>query len=193
MFWALRHLAGSIFYIFIFISSLFFAPASEARNFLWFWICDLLILYNYSQMAFGFPASYSEIRSFSFQPYGLSWVIKYTLEDLGWEYEVLSNNEFSASVSINLASWGELVNVSILSNGSVEVESRCSYPLQCFDWGKNEENVQTFFERIETVKNWQISSAAFENFPSAFHEKGFSPVEGVFIETYIEWYFIYVF
>jgi hypothetical protein len=53
-----------------------------------------------------------------------------------------------ASASISALSWGEKVLISFLPDGSISLTSKCAYPLQCVDWGKNEANVRSFMTEI---------------------------------------------
>lgn len=127
-------------------------------------------------MSFGFPAYFSESRTYHMTQGALLDAVKTTLVNLAWRYEVLSANELQARVSVNLWSWGERLKVQISTDGAVRVESRCAFPLQCLDWGKNKENVQTFFIRLEQVKEIHAISSANESLSSEFDERGFSPV-----------------
>jgi len=55
-----------------------------------------------------------------------------------------------ASAGTSLWSWGEAVNIKISSVSSgVEVTLSSSAKAQLFDWGKSEENVNTFFQTLE--------------------------------------------
>jgi hypothetical protein len=105
-------------------------------------------------MAFGFPAYFSEDRTYQYPQHQLVMVVKSTLESLGWQYRELPNYVFEASISINLASWGEKFRVEVYPNGTLKAQSKCAYPLQCIDWGKNNQNVKMFFSRLE----WTIKS-----------------------------------
>ncbi len=133
-------------------------------------------------MTFGFPARFTESRTFNHQQDELASAVKSALDSLVWRYEILSDTEFRAGVSISSLSWGEKLKVEILQGGVVHVESKCAYPLQCFDWGKNKENVSTFLARVEQMKGRGIVLAAFEETTPAFDEKGHSPVERVLNE-----------
>lgn len=57
-----------------------------------------------------------------------------------------------ASVHTNWRSWGEKVTVCLteVSNGTdVRISSKCSFPLQIIDWGKNKENVGRVIKGLE--------------------------------------------
>jgi hypothetical protein len=50
---------------------------------------------------------------------------------------------------MNPWSWGERVKIRLGDGGELSVESTCRFPLQVFDSGKNERNVQLIYEWIE--------------------------------------------
>ena len=102
-------------------------------------------------MAFGFPARFTESRTYHLPQDELAAVVKSALENLGWSYKVLSDKEFLASVPFSGWTWGEDFKVRILPGGVIEAESKCvtvRLP-QVFDFGKNRRNVETFFGLVE--------------------------------------------
>src|SRR5438045_405480 len=102
-------------------------------------------------MAFGFPARTTSSRTYQLQQDELAAVVRSALEDLGWSYKVLSDKEFLASLPFSGWTWGEDVKVRILPGGVLEAESKCitvRLP-QVFDFGKNRQNVETFFALVE--------------------------------------------
>jgi hypothetical protein len=102
-------------------------------------------------MAFGFPARFTESRTYYLQQDELVAVVKSALETLGWSYEVLSDKEFLSSLPFSGWTWGEDVKVRILPGRVIEAESKCitvRLP-QVFDFGRNRQNVETFFARVE--------------------------------------------
>jgi hypothetical protein len=104
-------------------------------------------------MAFGFPARFTESRTYQLPQDELAAVVKSALEDSGWSYNVLAGGEFLASVPFSGWTWGEEFKVKILPNGVIEAESKCTtirLP-QVFDFGKNRRNVETFFALVEHV------------------------------------------
>lgn len=52
----------------------------------------------------------------------------------------------------SLSSWGEVITITLTPVGEeqvkVEVLSKCGFPLQLFDWGKNKENVNAIMQYI---------------------------------------------
>src|SRR5256714_14877661 len=102
-------------------------------------------------MAFGFPARTTSSRTYQLQQDELAAVVKSALEDLGWSYKVLADNEFLASLPFSGWTWGEVFKVRVLPGGVIEAESKCitvRLP-QVFDFGKNRRNVETFFALVE--------------------------------------------
>jgi hypothetical protein len=102
-------------------------------------------------MAFGFPARFKESRTFHLREDELVAVVKSALENSGWSYKVLAGGEFLASVPFSGWTWGEDFHVRILTGGVIEAESKCitvRLP-QVFDFGKNRQNVETFFALVE--------------------------------------------
>jgi hypothetical protein len=130
-------------------------------------------------MTFGFPAQFSDNRSFSHSQVELSAMVKSALDNLGWQYKVLSEDEFRVDVAMSPLSWGEKLKIMILPGGMLQIESKCAYPLQCFDWGKNKKNVEKLFAEIKQFKGLM---AITEEPPAAFNKNGMSPVERVFNE-----------
>src|SRR5215813_10745971 len=76
-------------------------------------------------MAFGFPARFTESRTFPLQQDELLTVVKSTLENLGWSYQVLQHNELTASVHCSPFTFGEEFKARVLLNGVIQVESKC--------------------------------------------------------------------
>jgi hypothetical protein len=102
-------------------------------------------------MAFGFPARFNESRTY-FLPQGeLAAVVRSALDELGWSYERLSDEEFRAAVPFGGGTWGEQFKIRILPGGVVKAESKCVTVRapQLFDFGKNRRNVETFFGLVE--------------------------------------------
>ncbi len=71
-----------------------------------------------------------------------------TLDNLGWKFEVLSQNHFFIKTPMNIRTFGENININVFPDGTVHVKSQCS---QSFDWGKNKVNIQTFFDELQKV------------------------------------------
>ena len=104
-------------------------------------------------MAFGFPARFTETRTFKLPPDELVSVVKSALENLGWApYELLPGNEFHKWLRTSPLTHGEEFRARILPEGAIQAESECvkfGFLPQIFDFGVNRANVRAFFAQIE--------------------------------------------
>ncbi len=74
--------------------------------------------------------------------------------NLGWRITEFDKEEgyIEAKASVSLLSWGESIEINVWEDEDetlVEVESRPT--AQLFDWGKNNENLDNFFEELEDI------------------------------------------
>ena len=53
---------------------------------------------------------------------------------------------------MSLLSWGEKVIITFLSDDSIAVTSKCAFPGQCLDWGKNKANIKKFIAELKNHK-----------------------------------------
>jgi hypothetical protein len=109
-------------------------------------------------MAFGFPARFTESRTFHLQMDELSAIVKSALENLGWAPRAVGSNELIASVHNSPFTFGEAFNAKILPSGVIRVESKCvrggRYRMpQIFDFGANRKNVEAFFAQVELERH----------------------------------------
>ena len=102
-------------------------------------------------MAFGFPAYHIEHYQ-PRQPHTLQNTLQKAINMMGWEV-VGGNQEFIyIKSSITLWSWGEKIQIRYLPNQNIEIKSECTLPTQCFDWGKNQKNVQQFLSKLAFIE-----------------------------------------
>jgi hypothetical protein len=100
-------------------------------------------------MTFGFPAYARGSRRYDSSPDDLKEAIARALSALGWTaYGNWPGRRFVAEVGANFRSWRERISVEIRRGGTVRVESTCRLPTQCFDWGKNQRNVDAFLDLV---------------------------------------------
>ena len=99
-------------------------------------------------MAIGFPARWCETRDMDRPKALLREVAQAAFEILGWRGVEVAGEGFRVKVSLSLWSWGERVVVRI-DRGRVACESRCVVGV--FDWGKNRENVESFFAALDAA------------------------------------------
>lgn len=101
-------------------------------------------------MSFGFPAYCTgRYTSGSENVAALQSAAHAALKALRWKLRSEQSMEITASTGISLWSWGERVALRFSADGSVAVTSKCCWPTQCFDWGKNKTNVRKFLEQME--------------------------------------------
>jgi hypothetical protein len=114
-------------------------------------------LFLVNDMAFGFPARFTESRTFHLREDELIPVVKSALAELGWPYKVLWGKDFQAWPRHGPWTWGEELKVRILRGGVMEVESKSvGYVPALFDFGRNRRNVEAFFAQVEqrTGERW---------------------------------------
>ena len=75
--------------------------------------------------------------------------VRITFYNLGWSYHE-GPGFIKASVPLSLLSWGEEVMVCFYQMG-FSIESRCVFPLQFIDWGKNKNNVNKFMNIFQQI------------------------------------------
>ncbi len=134
-------------------------------------------------MSFGFPAYYSEIISIPIQRHKFNQLVKEVLENLEWKFTEVSAEEHCSTVNINALSWGEKIKIKTLFEGRILIESKCDYPLQCFDWGKNKGNVQLLISKLKSAGKRIRDFEDQEEVSVAFDKKGFSRVEKIINES----------
>src|SRR5947208_15368755 len=101
-------------------------------------------------MAFGFPAYADGSRRYGLSLDVLREAVARALYELDWTgCGNWSGRVFVADVRVNFWSWGEKITIEIDRDGMVWIESKCSLPTQCFDWGKNQGNVDAFFRTLD--------------------------------------------
>lgn len=64
-----------------------------------------------------------------------------------------SSGRIEAKVGMGLRSWGENIIIEVDREGGVLARSECSVPTQSIAWGKNEHNVNHFFDRLSVLLN----------------------------------------
>ena len=126
-------------------------------------------------MAFGFPASYSHEINIVGSRNDAREAIRYVLGLLGWKFESPDPDTYIASLSMNALSWGEKITISLVRPDFLSIESKCSFPFQLFDWGKNRSNVRQFVSIFEpkAVRDAKLQIGQLTN----FDEEGKTPLE----------------
>lgn len=101
-------------------------------------------------MAIGFPAKYKEI----FQPdkkdtQATFGAAKKAISALGWSLGAETPNQLRGATEISLVSWGEKIIIDANPDGSLTLLSKCAFPLQMIDYGRNRRNVQQLIAEIK--------------------------------------------
>jgi hypothetical protein len=100
-------------------------------------------------MVVAFPAYHEETAAFDGATRErLAAAVEDAFDAVRWQWHRPSRWYFSGSTGLSLWSYGEKVEVEV-SPGEVWVKSTCSWPLQCFDWGRNRGNVTRFLDALE--------------------------------------------
>lgn len=134
-------------------------------------------------MSFGFPAYFTESKRIQIQRHEFNQIVKDVLEVLSWNFTEISMEEFNAEIKMNALSWGEKIKIKFLNDGMILAESKCVYPFQCLDWGKNKSNVRTFFSKLNLSAKKVRSFDDQNGIVSAFDNAGFSRLERVLNES----------
>jgi hypothetical protein len=76
--------------------------------------------------------------------------LNYALRRLPVVRVVWSDGDTRVTCNVGMSgwSWGERLTMRFGDDGELSVESVCRFPLQLFDWGKNERNVELIYEWI---------------------------------------------
>ena len=69
--------------------------------------------------------------------------------DIGVRRTYWSGDSATGSIPMSFFSWGEQISVTVEQDGYVEIESKCAFPLQLIDWGRNRRIVNRFLDALE--------------------------------------------
>ena len=132
-------------------------------------------------MAFGFPASYSEILELDTDPGVVREAISLTLDSMGWSYESPYPQLYLGKVPASGSSWGERLTIKIIEPGRIAVESKCAPFPQLFDWGKNRQNVRGFIDIFQAKAARLSTIGSLTN--NRFNTIGSTPLERVLSDS----------
>ena len=126
-------------------------------------------------MYFGFPASSNRTERFEGDPIIMRQLVSEAFDKAGWRYKAEDEWTFIANIPMGIWSYGERLTVSIYQDGTLEVRSACVWPMQIFDWGKNERNIDKLIQNLTTTgRNRPLG---LDVLPTAFDEDGSTPLE----------------
>jgi len=128
-------------------------------------------------MAIGFPAKYEKTVEMHLDRAVLREAIEGVLDTLGWSYRSDTADEFTARAPLTGFSWGERVTIHLSYDGVVSVKSKCEGVMfQIFDWGKNKQNVDSFFDLL-AVKAPRVSLVSSLDEKQYFDKDGKTPLQ----------------
>lgn len=127
-------------------------------------------------MAFGFPAYHCVRLSLLGSRQAARDAVVFSLDAAGWRYSEVSDGVFKAKVGLNGWSWGERLTVTLEEPNHITIESKCVYPLQCLDWGKNKQNVDLFLVHFEAREMRNVKNSTE---PDYIDSAGRSPLRAL--------------
>ena len=124
-------------------------------------------------MSFGFPAYHIENIQYKkeFSNEEIIDFIKITFQTSSFILENNKDRIVYAKTQISGASWGEKIIIKINRDNSLNIKSKCSFPMQCFDWGKNKDNVNGFIAAFSNVIKKLETKNALGNVENVAEEK----------------------
>ncbi len=137
-------------------------------------------------MAFGFPAYFIETVFIPIQQHEFGQIVREVLGNLECKFTEVSPEEFHSRFGINALSWGENIKIKFLADRNISVESRCVYPLQLIDWGKNKGNVQLLIAKLNFAAKRSREFADQNGIALGFDKDGLSRVEKVISDSKIK-------
>src|SRR5260370_35669837 len=101
-------------------------------------------------MGIGFPASASaESR---FPEHSREDIIRLSeriLDDLGWHINYVEEDRIQVRTATGIWIFGDQMTVEVGKRGTVFVRSKCLWPMMMFDFGRNDQNIDRFLDRLE--------------------------------------------
>jgi len=106
-------------------------------------------------LVLGFPAHATRYVEVNAHQTRIAQAIPVVLNGLHWGGHQTSPTTFTASIGIGPFSWGETLTIDFSFPNGIQVTSKCSFPLQCVDWGKNERNIRKFLDQLSSLLSQQ--------------------------------------
>lgn len=99
---------------------------------------------------FGFPPSATaESRFPEHSREDIIRVAERILDDLGWHINYVDDDRISVRTATGIWIFGDEMTVDVSRRGSVTVHSRCIWPTALIDFGRNDQHVERFLDRLE--------------------------------------------
>ena len=103
-------------------------------------------------MSIGFPAYH--IQRLNLRNTNLRESVSAGLGQTGWTVLETTKHSIRAKIGINLWTVGETIQITFIDDETIEIHSKCRWPTQIFDWGKNKRNVNTLVNLIERCRSY---------------------------------------
>jgi hypothetical protein len=101
-------------------------------------------------MAIGFPPTATgEARFPEHRREDIIRLSERILDDLGWHINYVEDDRIQVRTGHGIWFFGDQMTVEVGPRGTVRVRSQCIWPTQIFDFGRNEQNIERFLDRLE--------------------------------------------
>ena len=98
----------------------------------------------------GFPPSATaEARFPEHEQRDIVRVAERILDDLGWHIRSVEDDRIEVRTGTGIWFFGDQMTVDVSRRGVVTVCSRCIWPTQLIDFGRNDQHVERFLDRLE--------------------------------------------
>jgi hypothetical protein len=95
------------------------------------------------------PSATAEARFPDHERADIIRIAERILDDLGWHINFVDEDRISARTGSGIWIFGDAMTVDVSRRGTVTVHSRCIWPTQIIDFGRNDANVERFLDRLE--------------------------------------------
>jgi hypothetical protein len=95
------------------------------------------------------PSATGEVRFPELRRENILREAERVLDDLGWHITLVDDEGIDARTATGIWFFGDRITVDVSNGGVVTVHSRCIWPTQIIDFGRNDQHVDRFLERLE--------------------------------------------
>lgn len=125
---------------------------------IFFSIIILIIIFRLlTKKEFYFTSYYNEEKEYITNKLFLKENILNSLKESNFKNINENINKFTAITLPTMSSFSELISVNFTKVDEtkflVQFNSKCFFPLQVFDWGKNERNSKKFYKNLDSYIN----------------------------------------
>jgi hypothetical protein len=95
------------------------------------------------------PSAAAEVRFPEHRREDIIRVAERILDDVGWHIKYVDVDHIAVRTGTGIWFFGDEMTVDVTKSGTVTVHSRCIWPTAIIDFGRNDQNVERFLERLE--------------------------------------------